>query len=257
MKKKELSPEALKECAALKAIFVDKRDELGLTQEKAAAALGMNQGSFSHYLNGRNALNLSFASSVAKLLGVRVSDFSPRLASEMAEMAAYMDGYQKGVELGQVVEKSFGSSEHANVRSVAQPWRRPGRYPLISWVAAGARAESPELLGSPNNLEYLESTENAGEHGYWLSVRGPSMTAAGPTSFPEGTRILVRPEGFDLISGKYYIAQHRDGEMTFKQYLYDAGVEYLVPLNPTFKTIELDHEWEVIGRVIDAKIPGL
>ena len=81
------------------------------------------------------------------------------------------------------------------------------------------------------------------------------MTSQTPPSFPDGTPILIRPEGFDLVSGKFYIARHRDGETTFKQYIYDSGREYLVPLNKEFKQVEMDHEWDVIGRVIDVKAP--
>ncbi|MEN1395389.1 S24 family peptidase, partial [Pseudomonas aeruginosa] len=66
---------------------------------------------------------------------------------------------------------------------------------------------------------------------------------------------LIKPEGFDLVSGKFYIARHRDGESTFKQYIYDAGREYLVPLNPKFEQLEMDDAWDVIGRVIDSKAP--
>ncbi|GFM89294.1 repressor [Pseudomonas cichorii] len=227
---------------------------LGLTQEKAAEALGMNQGSFSHYLNGRNALNMDFAARVAKLLGVSVSAFSPRLAQEMHTVAAAIDQQWtiEAVEHGKSMRE-----DHANVSHTLQPWRKARKYPLISWIAAGNRAESPDNISSPNAIEYLESTENAGEFGYWLEVKGPSMTGLGSPSFPEGTLILVRPEGFDLISGKYYVAIHRDGEKTFKQYLYDAGYEFLAPLNPSFKTVELDGDWEIFGRVVDAKIPGL
>lgn len=57
---------------------MEKRKELGLTQEKAAQILGMNQGSLSHYLNGRNALNLHFSLAIASLLEVPVSSFSKK-----------------------------------------------------------------------------------------------------------------------------------------------------------------------------------
>lgn len=142
-----------------------------------------------------------------------------------------------------------------NVEIALQPSRAPQTYPVISWVAAGLRAESPDNCMPGAADEWLPSTENAGPHGYWLIVKGPSMTAATPPSFPEGTPILIMPEGFDLVSGKFYIAKHRDGETTFKQYIYDAGREYLMPLNAKFEPVEMDAAWDVIGRVIDAKQP--
>lgn len=254
MKKKTLSPERLEECAALKSIFWEKRKELGLTQEAAAEALGMNQGSFSHYLNGRNALNVEFAAKVARLLGVPVSSFSPRLAKAIAVMGeANASLSEKALEH----VRFFAEISESNVAPTQQPWKAARSYPLISWIAAGDRAESPDNYRAGHADEHLDSTENAGDTGYWLDVRGPSMTSQTNPSFPEGTKILVKPEGFDLISGKFYIARHRDGEKTFKQYLYDAGTEYLIPLNPAYKPVEIDDDWEIIGRVVDAKIPGL
>ncbi|MNR56798.1 hypothetical protein D3C85_1774450 [compost metagenome] len=69
-------------------------------------------------------------------------------------------------------------------------------------------------------------------------------------------RILVQPEGFDLISGRYYIARLRStGETTFQQYVRGAGTEYLQPLNPSYKTMEMGADVEIIGRVVDAKLP--
>jgi phage repressor protein C with HTH and peptisase S24 domain len=48
----------------------------------------MNQGSVSSYLNGVNALNARVAGIIAGLIKVPVESFSPRLAKEIAEMAA-------------------------------------------------------------------------------------------------------------------------------------------------------------------------
>ncbi|MWV17537.1 XRE family transcriptional regulator [Pseudomonas sp. L-22-4S-12] len=146
-------------------------------------------------------------------------------------------------------------SEPSNIAPALQPTRSSREYPVISWVAAGERAHSPDVYSPGVAEEWLASTENAGPHGYWLIVKGPSMTSQTPPSFPDGTPILIRPEGFDLVSGKFYIARHRDGETTFKQYIYDSGREYLVPLNKDFRQVEMDHEWDVIGRVIDVKAP--
>lgn len=146
-------------------------------------------------------------------------------------------------------------AEPSNIAPALQPTRGSREYPVISWVVAGDRAHSPDIYSPGVAEEWLASTENAGPHGYWLIVRGPSMTSQTPPSFPDGTPILIRPEGFDLVSGKFYIARHRDGETTFKQYIYDSGREYLVPLNKDFRQVEMDHEWDVIGRVIDVKAP--
>ncbi|HFN5073012.1 TPA: LexA family protein [Pseudomonas aeruginosa] len=149
------------------------------------------------------------------------------------------------------------ASELMNFAPMLQPAREAKEYPVISWVNAGERAESPDNYAPGIAEEWLPSTENAGKHGYWVRVRGKSMTSDTPPSFPEGTPILIQPEGFDLISGKFYIAKHRDGETTFKQYVNDGGVEYLAPLNAAFKLVELDEDWSIIGRVVDAKITGL
>ncbi|WP_074755884.1 LexA family transcriptional regulator [Pseudomonas abietaniphila] len=256
MKKRPLTEEQLAECAALKAIYMAKKDELGLTQEKAGEMLGMNQGSFSHYLNGRNALNLEFASRAAVLFGVPVSAFSTRLAEMIDALSISLQGVQMATREARRIYQA-DPNEISNITPATMPWRPVRSYPMISWVAAGARAESPTNLVPERAEEYYESTENAGNHGFWLEVKGASMTAASNPSFPEGTRILVQPEGFEVVSGKYYVAQHSDGEATFKQYVHDAGWDYLVPLNTSFKTVEMDENWEIIGRVVDARIPGL
>lgn len=183
-----------------------------------------------------NALNPSVAAGFARELKVPVAEFSPRLAAEIASLAA--------------------ATEHSNVAPMVQPRREAKDYPVISWVAAGERAESNVCYAVAD--EWLSSTENAGARGYWLRVRGNSMTSTTYPSFPEGTPILIRPEGFDLISGKFYIARHKaSGETTFKQYVLDAGIGYLVPLNKDYQTVPLDGAWDIIGRAIDAKITGM
>ncbi|WP_438307273.1 LexA family transcriptional regulator [Pseudomonas guariconensis] len=88
MMKKPLPPDRKEECQRLKAIFDGKKKELKLTQEKLAHLLGINQSSVSHYLNGVNPLNASVAAAFAKILGVSVWDFSPRLAELMESFAS-------------------------------------------------------------------------------------------------------------------------------------------------------------------------
>lgn len=225
------------ECKAAHDLFLSKKNALKLTQKQIAEAAGITPVSVNQYLKGINPLNARFATVLAKMLGEPIESFSPRLAAEIAEMAA---------------------ASHGNVSPMLQPHREAREYPLLAWVVAGNAIESSVSHPSGIADEWLTSTENAGPHGYWLAVKGKSMTSDTPPSFPEGTPILIRPEGFELISGKFYIARHTGtGEHTFKQYVLDAGVGYLVPLNPDYQTVVLDDNWEIVGRAIDAKITGM
>lgn len=156
-----------------------------------------------------------------------------------------------GIELSQAKDPGM-----SNVQMALQPSRVPKDYPLISWVIAGEWAESADNFHPGDADEWIASTENAGENGFWLDVRGDSMTCNGNPSFPEGSRILVQPEA-DVISGKYYVVKLESGESTFKQYIEDAGMKYLRPLNPNYRTIQLEGDCKFIGRVIDTKMTGL
>lgn len=235
--KRPLTGIHLAECKAAHDLFLSKKNELKLTQKKIAEAAGITPVSVNQYLKGINPLNARFAAVLAKMLGEPIERFSPRLATEIAEMA---------------------NASHGNVAPMLQPHREAREYPLLTWVVAGSATESSVSHPAGIADEWLTSTENAGPHGYWLAVKGKSMTSDTPPSFPEGTPILIRPEGFDLVSGKFYIARHNEtGEHTFKQYVLDAGVGYLVPLNPEYQTVVLDDHWEIVGRAIDAKITGM
>ncbi|OEC59462.1 MULTISPECIES: helix-turn-helix domain-containing protein [Pseudomonadaceae] len=193
-----------------------------------------------------------------------LEELASRVGSDTGNLSRFERGQQGAsqellqkllAELGITLADAASAEPTANIQPTLQPSRAPKEYPVISWVIAGERALSLDAYSPGVAEEWLASTESAGPHGYWLIVRGPSMTSPSPPSFPEGTPILVQPEGFDLVSGKFYIAKHRDGETTFKQYIYDSGREYLVPLNKEFKQVEMDDQWDIIGRVIDMKAP--
>jgi len=163
-----------------------------------------------------------------------------------------------GIKLTQAGQgtDSTQDSGMSNVQMALQPSRGPREYPLISWVIAGEWAESCDNFAPGVADTWIASVENAGVNGFWLDVRGDSMTCSGNPSFPEGSRILVQPEA-DLVSGKYYVVKLENGESTFKQYIEDAGHRYLRPLNPSYRTIQIDGDCKVIGRVIDTKMTGL
>lgn len=90
-KKKELSPELKAECDAAKALFVSKKNALGLTQASLAEAADISAAAVAMYLNGTNPLNAKFASVLARVLGVPVEKFSKRLAKEISGLTSYAD----------------------------------------------------------------------------------------------------------------------------------------------------------------------
>lgn len=86
MKKKSLTPVQIAESITLKAIYMAKKEELELTQEKIAIELGgpeSGQSRAGNYLNGITALNLKAALVFSRMLKAPVRDFSPRLADEI------------------------------------------------------------------------------------------------------------------------------------------------------------------------------
>lgn len=264
-KKRQLTDLELSECAALNAIYKAKKKDLGITQEMIAIdGLGAKtQSAASHYLTGKNALNLDAAIVFARYLQVRIDDFSPRLSREWTEKNMAALGFkaespnaddQRNAPPGCPISTSGQlvlTDGINNVRETVQPYRVNKEYPLISWVAAGCWQESCDNFQPGSADEWLISDANAGPHGYWLEVKGASMLP----KFTEGMRILIQPEGFDLVSGKFYIAKMLDsGETTFKQYVRDAGMEFLQPLNPAYPTLQITDNVRIIGRVVDTKM---
>lgn len=79
MSARELTFDELEDAKRLKRIWIARRDELHLSQVKAAKELGYNsQGAISQYINGKVALNFQAAAKFAKLLRVNVAEISPR-----------------------------------------------------------------------------------------------------------------------------------------------------------------------------------
>lgn len=252
--RRKLTEPEMAECAALKAEVAafnnsaaNKRGRL--TQESLAQELGMTQGNLSSHLNGKRPISKEIAAKVAQLLGISVDKISARLAKEIEIMARTIVQKKEHSVLGSSVAPLLGGKQ--NVAPITEIGRTPRKYPLISWVAAGSWQESCDTFHPSDAEEWIESPEHAGVNGYWLEVKGPSMQP----HFPEGSRILVKPEGFDLVSGRLYIARLRDsGETTFKQYLRDSGNGYLQPYNPAFPIMPITDDVEIIGEVIDGKM---
>lgn len=151
------------------------------------------------------------------------------------------------------VRPDLANEPLSNVEFALQP-TRSFSYPEISWVQAGSAMEAVEL-SNVAACPMHTSDVWAGDNGFWLRVVGASMTSSSGDSFPEGFLILVAPD-IEPRHGQYVIARMIDtNEATFKQLVRDAGELYLKPLNPSYPTKPIDDAWEVVGTVVDGKMP--
>lgn len=126
------------------------------------------------------------------------------------------------------------------------------RYPVISWVAAGAWAEAIEPFPPGFSDRYELSDYNSKGPAFWLEVKGDSMTSPVGTSITEGTLILVDTEA-DVQSGKLVVAKLADSDQaTFKKLVDDGGRRYLKPLNPAYPTEMCAENCRIVGVVVRA-----
>ncbi|EPH3099985.1 LexA family protein [Providencia stuartii] len=223
-----LTTEQLEDCKRLKALYESKKKELGITQQSIAESLDISQGAVGHYLNGRNALNIQIATVFAKQLRASISDFSPSLAKEAAELSKVLD---------------------YNV-SDPRPYKPSPKYPVLSWVQAGAWNEACEAYTLDQIDEWYESEAHVQGAAFWLKVEGDSMTAPTGKSIPDGSLILV-DTGKEHVNGSLVIAKLTDSnEATFKKLVIDGGNWYLKGLNPTWPTMKVNGNCKIIGVAV-------
>jgi len=148
-------------------------------------------------------------------------------------------------------------TQHSNQRYDAAnppPYTMMFDFPEISWAQAAGGVESVDFSSLQSNPRH-RSEVFAGPSGFWLPVIGSSMMTATEPSFPEGFLILVAPD-VEPKPGQLIVARLINSvEATFKRLEHDAGIFFLKPLNPAYPIRVLDDDWEIIGTVIDAKMP--
>lgn len=152
-KKKELSPELKAECEAAKALFVSKKNSLGLTQASLAEAADISAAAVAMYLNGTNPLNVKFAAVLSRLLDVPIEKFSKRLATEISGLTSTAEQMSTSSEstsaadmVRQMLEKQ-GKGLSAEARSrllaaaeepsnvITADFSRPGQIGDEVWIA--------------------------------------------------------------------------------------------------------------------------
>lgn len=124
-----------------------------------------------------------------------------------------------------------------------------GLVPLISWVTAGGFEPASDPLQPGDAEDWLPMPKKNGKHTYALRVRGDSMTSPHGKSYPDGCIIFVDPEKRSPNTGDRIIAKlEGTDEVTFKQFVSDAGRVWLKALNPTYPL--LTDEFKVLGTII-------
>lgn len=126
-------------------------------------------------------------------------------------------------------------------------------YPTLNWVQAGQFMLAGDNYSIYDMDNWKGSVKYAGENGFWLVVKGDSMSSPVGVTFPEGMSILINPDA-EVYPGCYVLAYRKNsGEATFKQYICDAGDEYLKPLNPQYSVIKVDEDCVIGGVIVDAR----
>lgn len=199
--------------------------EMGVTQERLAEQLGKTQGAIGHWLNGRREPGVDDIANIMKALGIESINLK-------------QDGYVTDVPA------SGENFAYAGVYSQSK------RYPLISWISAGAWCDADEPLSVDNIDEWYESDRKIKGRGFWLKVEGDSMTSPTGTSVPEGSIVLF-DTGKEPVNGSLVIAKMVDSnEATFKKLILDGGKKYLKGLNPAWPLVEINGNCRVIGVAV-------
>lgn len=192
------------------------REEKGLSQKALAELCGWaSQSRIGNYEAGTRSVSVDDAEVIAKALGVA----TPELL--------------------------FGD----NFKGMYSPGEK---YPLISWVSAGAWSEATEPYTLKEVEEWYESDAHVEGTAFWLKVQGDSMTSPVGLSIPDGMMVLV-DTGKEAKNGSLVIAKLTDAnEATFKKLIIDGGQQFLKGLNPAYPLIPINGNCKIIGVAIQS-----
>ncbi|AKP34689.1 LexA family protein [Yersinia aleksiciae] len=145
------------------------------------------------------------------------------------------------------------AQEKSNVTFIG-PHVKGNKYPLISWVSAGAWCEAIEPYTLKDIDEWFESDARIEGNGFWLRVEGDSMTAPTGISIPEDTLVLF-DTGREARNGSLVIAKLESAnEATFKKLIIDGGSKYLRGLNPAWPLVPINGNCKIIGVAVETKL---
>ena len=198
-----------------------------LTQKALALKAGVEQPVISQLETGKNLQSAHL----------------PKIAHACGVSAIWLSE-----NIGQMINSVAAESNVGESRQPVESYR----YPVISWVAAGAWAEAVEPYPAGFSDRYEFSEYDSKGAAFWLEVKGDSMTSPAGQSITEGTLILVDTEA-EATAGKLVIAKLPDSnEATFKKLVNDGGRLFLKPLNPGYPIEPFDERCRIVGVVVRA-----
>jgi SOS-response transcriptional repressor LexA len=198
-----------------------------LTQKALALKAGVEQPVISQLETGKNLQSAHL----------------PKIAHACGVSAIWLSE-----NIGQMINSVATESNVGESRQPVESYR----YPVISWVAAGAWAEAVEPYPAGFSDRYEFSEYDSKGAAFWLEVKGDSMTSPVGQSITEGTLILVDTEA-EVAPGKLVIAKLPDSnEATFKKLVNDGGKLFLKPLNPSWRIEPFTEDCRIVGVVVRA-----
>jgi SOS-response transcriptional repressor LexA len=193
---------------------------LGMNQETLANKIGVTRSAITHYLAGRRAPSLGQFVKIAKALEVNPGWLQ----------------YGPSHEIPTSKISTFLSALHP--------------VPILTWEQA-VTFEGLNQMDLSKVDEWVPNYYMQATNSYGLKIKGDAMTAPSGQgkSFHEGD-IIVVDYGVIAKPGDFVIA-HLTGtqEVTFKQYVFDAGIRYLKPLNPQYPTIKIDDQIHLLAAL--------
>lgn len=157
----------------------------------------------------------------------------------------------------------IGSTTAVGGGKVDKPNTEPGpdiagKYPLISWVQAGAWEAIVDNFAPGDAEEWLGAPVNVSQSSYYLRVRGESMyDPIDPKSFRDGELALIDPNAVALSGSLVVVRLDDESEATFKQLIIEGDRKYLKALNPNWpnRIFEVNGNATICG-VVKGKFVG-
>ncbi|MBV9576396.1 MAG: hypothetical protein JO149_07205, partial [Gammaproteobacteria bacterium] len=123
--------------------------------------------------------------------------------------------------------------------------------PILSWEQA-AEFMNVAKMRHDEIKEYIPHFYTNKSRWYALRIKGDSMTAplGQHKNFHEGDVIIIDPDTEPKHNDFVVALLAKAKEVTFKQYVIDAGVRYLKPLNPQYPIVVMDKSTHISGVVV-------